>query len=47
MEDEPKLSKDLCRKIFLKSFDDLEVCYKNLLLKIHDAYFLLEYKLVE
>ena len=44
MEGSPKLSRELCKKIFLKSLDDMESCYLKLLKYKSDPNFLDKYK---
>ena len=45
MEGKPTLSRELCKKIFLRSLDDTEVFYEGLLRLTHEHNFLDLYKL--
>lgn len=47
MEGSPKLSRELCKKIFLKSLDDMEGCYVKLLKYTRDPNFLEKYKILD
>ena len=47
MEGSPKLSRELCKKIFLKSLDDMESCYLKLLKYTRDPNFLEKYKFLD